>query len=751
MNTRLFATVSATIFTVCVLCTTGRAETACKATASASSLYNNGFQAEYAADGDRGTRWCSSEPYGKQEWLQVDLGDVRSIGRVEIFWEVAYARGYQLSTSDDAKDWVVVFKTGKGNGERDVVNGLKASGRYLRLDCLERGTDHGFSIWEFEVFAEAMARSDGLEDVLTHDPTYEPPVITARQLELLIEKKYLNIPLRNGAAKRNMTIKIDGRLLGEFQTPLARSEPDYYGFFDLSRYRGKMLAMEVNAFPRDLDHISLDDEIKGSEELYREKYRPQFHFTSRRGWLNDPNGLIYYKGLYHMYYQHNPVGLPWGNMTWGHAVSKDLVHWEEQPKVLFPDPKTGTCFSGAAFIDRWNQLGKAAGPQPVRAAARWRIDAELQQTAKQQHKRVGDEDVLVAFYLRTSIGLCLAYSNDAGHTFTDYEGNPVLTHEGARIDTPRPFWYEPTGRWIAPTYDFFTNDQGKRLRCVGFYSSQNLTDWKFESRVEQDKWGDELCGCVDFFQLPVDGDPANKKWVMILIDGSYIVGTFDGHVFYTLAGKPAATADRERSLVVKGNYYATMTWENVPNDRRVQITWMQGGQYPGMPFNQQMTIPAELTLHSTAEGPRLRMNPIKELESLRRKTHTWTDLVLKANENPLDELRGDLFDLEVEFQPGAGTQTMFDLRGHKVVYDARTQTLSSGKLRTSLKPENGTIHLRMLLDRTSIEVFGNQGRVYLPLCILPDDENRSLNVSCARGEVKSKFMHVHELKSAWDE
>lgn len=723
MNTRLFVTVTASILTVCVLSTTGWAETACKATASASSLYNNDFQAEYAVDGDRGTRWCSSRPYGKQEWLQVDLGDVQSIGRVEIFWEVAFARGYQLSVSNDAKDWVIVFKTGKGDGGRDVLNGLKASARYVRLDCLERGTEHGFSIWEFEVFAEATSQSDVLKDVLTHDPTYEPPAEIARRGEFSIDKKYLNIPLRNGAVKRNMTIKIDGGLLGEFQTPLARSEPDYYGFFDLSRYRGKSLSVEVDRFPRDVDHIGLDDEIKGSEDLYREKYRPQLHFTSRRGWLNDPNGLICYKGLYHMYYQHNPVGLPWGNMSWGHAVSKDLVHWEEQPKVLFPDPKTGTCFSGAAFIDRWNQLGK----------------------------KTGNEDVLVAFYLRTNIGLCLAYSNDGGMTFTDYEGNPVLTHAGARIDTPRPFWYEPTGRWIAPTYDFFTNDQGERLRCVGFYSSENLTDWTFESRVEQDKWGDELCGCVDFFQLPVDGDRANKRWVMILIDGSYIVGKFDGHVFRTLAGTPAVTGDRVCSLVFKGNYYATMTWHNMPADRRVQITWMQGGQYPGMPFNQQMTIPAELTLHSTNEGPRLRMNPIKELESLRRKTHTWTDLVLKAGENPLDEIQGDLFDLEVEFQPAADTQTVLELRGHKVVYDARTQTLFSGDLRAPLKPADGYIHLRMLLDRTSIEVFGNQGRVYLPLCILPDDDNRSLSASCTRGEVKTNFLHVHELTSAWQE
>jgi len=354
------------------------------------------------------------------------------------------------------------------------------------------------------------------------------------------------------------------------------------------------------------------------------------------------------------------------------------------------------------------------------------------------------------FYLRTKIGLCLAYSNDRGRTLTDYEGNPVLTHPGDRIDTPRPFWYEPTGRWIAPTYDHFKNKDGKHLRAVGFYSSKDLKEWTFESRVEQDRAGDELCGCVDFFQLPVDGDANAKKWVMIFIDGSYIVGSFDGHTFYTLSGKPAITKDRIRSLVIPGNYYATMTFENEPNGRRVQMTWMRGGKYPEMPFNQQMTAPVELTLHSTEEEPQLRMNPVKELETLRVKTHAWQDLVLKAGANPLADIQGDLFDMEVEFEPTEGAETVFDLRGTKVVYNAKTKTLSCGNVKTQLKPEQGAIHLRILLDRTSIEVFGHKGRVYIPLCINPDSDNRTLSATCRRGEAKACFLRVHELKSAWE-
>ena len=551
-------------------------------------------------------------------------------------------------------------------------------------------------------------------------------------MEMILQKRYLNIPVKNRGPGRRMSLTVDGKLLGQFGIRVAEDKPDWWAFFDVARFKGRKLGITLTPAPKDWKIISQDDVMKGAEDLYREKYRPQFHFSTRRGWINDPNGLVYYKGEYHMYYQHNPVALPWGNMTWGHAVSKDLVRWKELPKVLFPNPK-GTCFSGAAFIDRKNQL----------------------------RLKTGDEDVLVMFYLRTRIGLCLAYSNDRGRTLTDYEGNPVLAHPGARIDTPRPFWYEPTGRWIAPTYDHFKNKQGKRLRAVGFYSSKDLKTWKFESRVEQKKWGDELCGCVDFFQLPVDppspggygetgGDPKNMKWVMVLIDGSYIVGTFDGHKFYTLSGKPAVTDDRVRSLVICGNFYATQSWYNVPRGRRVQITWMRGGRYPGMPFNQQFTVPVELTLHSTDEGPRMRMNPVKELETLRAKTHKWTDLTLKAGENPLAGVKGDLFDVEVEFEPGADTETIFDLRGQKVVYNARNQTLSCGNVRAPLKPRKGFIQLRILLDRTSIEVFGNNGRVYIPRCIIPKDDNRSLSASCGKGKVKARFLRVHELKSAWE-
>ena len=409
-------------------------------------------------------------------------------------------------------------------------------------------------------------------------------------------------------------------------------------------------------------------------------------------------------------------------MTWGHAVSHDLVRWSELPKVLFPDATTGTCFSGAAFIDYRDQLGRKSGA----------------------------EEVIVAFYLRTEIGLCLAYSNDRGRTFTDYEHNPVLNHEGARIDTPRP---SGTSRPHAGSPPPTTSSPTSTASCAAAWDStapKTSPTGGFESRVEQDGWGDELCGCVDFFQLPLDGDPARLKWVMILIDGSYIVGDFDGRTFCTLAGKPAVTDDRIRSLVIQGEYYATMTWHNLPDLRRVQITWMRTPDgYPGMPFNQQMTAPSELSLHTTAEGPRLRMLPAAELESLRIRSHEWSDVPLNERDNPLAAIAADLLDLETEFEVVEGTVTSLQMRGFDITYDSDAETLTSCGTATHLRPMDGVVRLRILLDRTSIEVYANDGRVYIPRVVFPDHANRSLAMSCRRGTTTARFIRVHELKSSW--
>lgn len=270
---------------------------------------------------------------------------------------------------------------------------------------------------------------------------------TSLTKELVAEKPYLIVPVkyRNGeVAWENrdwMWLSVGDQEIGpyRFVFPKDASDIDFYGHFPLEHFEGESVKIRVEGASEDIFKLlRQSDSIPSESGFYNEEFRPQLHFTARTGWLNDPNGLIYYNGEYHMFFQHNPFAVVWGNMSWGHAVSKDLIHWEEKPTVLFPN-EDGTVFSGAAFVDSRNQLGV----------------------------KTGELDPLVAFYLRTKIGLSFAYSNNGGDTFTEYEGNPVLTHDGDRIDTPRPFWHEPSKRWVAPTYDFFESEAGERLRCVG--------------------------------------------------------------------------------------------------------------------------------------------------------------------------------------------------------------------------------------------------------------------------------------------
>ena len=561
--------------------------------------------------------------------------------------------------------------------------------------------------------------------VLTNNPKIELP----QKKELVLTQRYLNVPIlySTTASRRKVTVKVNGQILGVFSVALATKRADCHAFLDLSQYQGQKVTIEVDRLSRNLDHITLDNHIKGAENLYQEKFRPQFHFTTRRGWINDPNGLVYYKGVYHLYYQYNPFGIIWGNMSWGHAVSKDLIHWRELPAVMYPNEK-GMAFTGAAFVDKKNELGL----------------------------KTGDEDPLIFFYLRTGSGLSYAYSTDRGRTFQDYSGNPVLAHAGARIDSPKPFWHEPTQRWVAPTFDHFLDDEGKRQHTVAIYSSADLKEWKFESRMDRMGLKAE---CPDLFELAVDGNPQHKKWVLVFVDGTYCLGDFDGHTLYTQPGQPAMRDDC-LTVVYRGNYSATMTWSDIPKEdgRRIQKAWMikqdregYAVSFNGMPFNQQMTIPLELSLRTTEKGPRLFMYPVREVETLRQKTHTWNNITLTSDTNPLAALQGKLYDIEVEFAPGTSSETVFDLRSVKVRYDAESRTLSCNNVKAPLKTTDGAIRLRILIDRSSIEVFGNDGRVYIPLCIMLPEDNLSYSAATSKGMSKVKFLRVHELKSIWKE
>ena len=321
----------------------------------------------------------------------------------------------------------------------------------------------------------------------------ERPIMDLEK-SFVFDKRYLNFPVKNGAPMRRLTLSVDDEVR-YFDVELAEAEPDFWAFIDVAAFTGKtgILQTEVSrTSPATLDAIVQADAILGAEDLYREKLRPQFHFSSRRGWNNDPNGLVYYDGEYHLFYQHNPFGWRWGNMHWGHAVSPDLVHWTELPDALCPDA-LGTIYSGSAVVDKQNTAGF----------------------------QTGDEQVLVCIY--TSAGShapasvpftqSIAYSNDRGRTWTKYDGNPALGHlRGANRD-PKVVWHEPTSKWIMALY--LDGDD------YALFGSPDLKSWEKLCDVVMPSTGE----CPDFFELPVNGDAANTRWVYSRMESRRIGGT----------------------------------------------------------------------------------------------------------------------------------------------------------------------------------------------------------------------------------
>lgn len=447
-------------------------------------------------------------------------------------------------------------------------------------------------------------------------------------------------------------------------------------------------------------------------ELYKESLRPQFHFTGRywnnykpnpqqgqEGWINDVNGLVYYGGEYHLFAQQ------WGR-CWIHAVSKDLLHWNQLPPILLEDAKFGWSASGSAFVD-------------------WRNTSGLQ---------TGKEHVLVAFYTGWNPkAQCMAYSNDKGRTWTKYDKNPVLACQdrSPKEDRdPKVFWYEPHKKWIMVLYV----NPGYM-----FFSSNDLKVWEKLSE------SGGFYECPDMFPLPLDGDPKRLKWVLVNGDGSYVVGEFDGVKF---------TPETKRCRNDWGpHFYATQTWSDMPatDGRRIQIAWMRGGAYPDMPFNQQLTFPCELTLRTLADGMRMCRYPVKEIGKLHSDEFVLSDRILKPGENPLATINGELFDIAVEIDISKSDckELVFDVRGNLVKYTASNNQLDACGARVELKPRAGMLQLRILVDRMSVEAFGNQGEVSITSVARAKESKPALSLRALGGDVFVKSLAVHELKSIW--
>ena len=531
-------------------------------------------------------------------------------------------------------------------------------------------------------------------------------------IEMVFVKKYLNMPVKHRARKRTMDILIEGDIVRQFEIELAEGEPDYWVFLDVSEFKGKKATLKLNATAGKsnlLEKIYQDDAIREAETFYKEKNRQQFHFSSRRGWNNDSNGMVYYDGEYHLFYQHNPYGWNWGNMTWGHAVSTDMVHWKELSDAIHPD-HLGTIFSGSAVVDEKNTAGF----------------------------QTDDEKTLVCIYTSAAgtnawskgrrFTQSIAYSNDRGRTWTVYKGNPVIEHINGSNRDPKVIWHEPTKRWVMALY--LDN------RRMAFFSSLDLKNW---TKNSEQKCFHE---CPELFELPVDGDKNNTRWVFFGASGDYFVGQFDGKEF-----KP----DGEAIRFQRGNcFYASQTFNNIPEEdgRRIQIAWGQIAT-PGMPFNQCMLFPVELTLHTTEEGIRMFAEPVREIRSLHEKKHSWQRKTIKPGENLLEDIKGELFHIQAEFSPADAEEFGFVIRGLPLTYNAEKNLIACKDKKARLKPDDGKIRLELLVDKNSVEIFGNNGSMYMPIGqILPED-NKSIELFTKGGKTQVEGIEVYELNSAW--
>ncbi len=453
------------------------------------------------------------------------------------------------------------------------------------------------------------------------------------------------------------------------------------------------------------------------EQKFNEKYRPQFHFTAPQNWINNPCGLVKTGDLYHLYFQHNPSGNNCSNIHWGHAVSKDLVHWELMPVVLSPakegEDKNGNPWPGTVMKDI--------------------------------NKQFSDGNALLALYTRYGEGQFLAISNDDGKTWREFEGNPVMpvVKKEDRHD-PRVFWHAQTSKWVMVIYREPNGNDAEKGFSI--YNSDDLKEWAFKSHIPG------FYESPDLFELPVNNRQNDTRWVLLGADGSYKIGDFDGEKF--TPETPFIQSDYGK------NYYAGSTWKFVEDDERrvIQIAWMRSAEYPEMPFSGQLTFPVELSLERFTEGIRLVKKPVKQIELLHNKGFDWEDKQIYpgVNQNIVKKVDGDCLHIKGVFDLKTCDNFGFLLRkgkketGLELYYSVKKGVLFVMGQNAPLKARDGKISLEILVDRTSVEVFANDGQCVLSSCYTSDPENDKIQLFTIGGEIVVDNLEVYTLKSMYE-
>lgn len=535
---------------------------------------------------------------------------------------------------------------------------------------------------------------------------------------LTLDARLLNLPVCKDAPKQLVKLEVGGKKVREFEIEFtSEKKPDFYVFLDVTAWKDQAAVLRGPAAV--ISAIESGDEIKTSVPVYAEQWRPQFHFTSMRGRLNDPNGLLHYDGEHHLFYQLHPYGVKSGSKSWGHAVSRDFLHWEELPIAIHAEDE-GMMFSGSGVVDWKNTTGFQTGKEPP----------------------------LVLIYTATGPprDQRLAFSNDRGRTWTKYAGNPVLPEVAHNNRDPKVFWHEPTQRWVMILH---CTEKGKKLPPIDpkdptrksgefvFFTSPDLKQWTREGSVIG------FAECPDLFPMKIEGTE-KTKWIVHGGLGEYFVGDFDGRNF-------TRTSDLLHGPYGSA-YYAGQNYSDMRDGRVVQQGWAKMGDnfFPGIPFAQMMNIPCEITLRNTGRGPRLVWQPVREIETLRAKHHSIAADVLNAESDPLRDLQTPFFDLHAVISVGTASEIKLDLRGTTFVIDVKKEKLTSGKASMPMPIREGRLDLRLLSDHSLIEIFTDHGFKFGAFQHMPTTDARiAPKLTASGGEAEIVSLDVHELKSVW--
>jgi len=470
---------------------------------------------------------------------------------------------------------------------------------------------------------------------------------------------------------------------------------------------------------------------------YDQDIRSQFHFSSIKGWNNDPNGMVFYNDEYHLYFQHNPKGVNWGNMTWGHAVSKDMVHWKQVNHAILPY-RNGTIFSGTAIVDHNNSLGKNTDSKKAIVAFFTHANNSWGDKSRLKQKP--------SWFYQSA-----AYSLDDGRTFNLInEGHGVIPNQGFDQGErdPKVLWHEKTQKWILILWvkrgdDTFSVPNTsprdpKKMGKVRFFESSDLINWRKLSDFDRN-WVFE---CIDFVELSVDGDNSNKKWLLYDASFDYEIGDFNGKEFVT---------DKNVGIGDYGNnFYAGQTFNNSPDKRTIIIGWMPTRDNNifienKMPWNQQMSFPSTMELRTTENGIKLFRNPIKEIKNLYNKTYSYVNKSINYINRNLARINPELIDMSLNFKSIENDEFKINIRGQEIIY--KKQNFIFQETKVPAKPRNGRTSIRILLDRSSIEIYVNNGENVMTKYAISNKKNKDVSISSNRNMRIN--LKLNELKSSW--